>query len=161
MNCSLFRALTLARLMAALLYAWSLAVSGCDSAEKYLRKSGSDGTPEVLSEGKLRLSIADAQWAQGLKSRMDAAQLRVDLADTDGGVALADSLVLLAESVVDTTTTVELRRFLLLFLSDGYGRLVAWENARENEEAAGLYTQRFETLATRLRQRNDSIPPVP
>jgi hypothetical protein len=135
------------------------ALGGCGSPEKYQKQS--EQTPVVAGTAELRLTPELAKWARELTSALDAGKLTVEMGDTLRGVAMTDSVLLLAERVLDTVPDGQpLQKFLLLLIADGYGRSVQWARASGDRRAEAERTGRFAALAARLMARRDSAAAV-
>lgn len=129
------------------------ALSGCGSEEKYQRAEVTvPGTDRVEGEVALRIPPENMDWARKLTEELDAAKLAYDLGDPDRARAKSDSLIRYIEAVIDTVPNdAPLFKFLLLFVSDAYGRSVNWQ---ESQEAVDSLTHQFEALAEELRRRD-------
>jgi len=151
---------TISGVLSALSVVTVVSLVGCGSAEKYQKQPAPQ--PVITGSAGIRLPLDRVKWSRELTSALDAARLVVDMGDTLRGMAVADSLLLLAEGILDTLPDdVPLRKFLLLFVADGYSRLMKWESVRGNRVAVAELTNRFGALAARLKSRRDSLSVPP
>jgi hypothetical protein len=127
-------------------------LNACGSAEKYQKEAA----PEAQSrEFVIPMPPDDQVFARGMTEHMDAAELAVSLGDSVAAVHTIDSLLGVAEAIVDTIAfDAPLNRFLLFFMNDGYVKISAWEP--DTARVAAL-TRRYEELAVRLQERRDSF----
>lgn len=130
-----------------------IALSGCGSDEKYRRPEMAAGdTDRIEGEFEMQIPPENMAWVRKLTEELDAAKLAYDLGDPERARAKGDSLIRYVEAVIDTVPNdAPLFKFLLLFVSDAYGRSVQWQ---ESKEAVDSLTRRFELLADELRRRD-------
>ncbi|MEW5701051.1 MAG: hypothetical protein AB1792_02310 [Candidatus Zixiibacteriota bacterium] len=145
---------------ALILIANSMLIAGCGTAEKY-QKPPEKGAL-VSGTAEMRLEPQSAAWARDLTSALDAGRLALEMGDTARGFAVTDSILGVAEEILDTLPDgTQLQKFLVLVAADAYGRLVSWEKARGNEAGSAGWTARFGALATKLKARHDSAQALP
>jgi hypothetical protein len=129
--------------------------AGCGSADKYQKTE--DETPAESVEGELSVRIPQEtqDWFQEMTQRMAAAQLAYNLGDTARAIHAADSLMQIAEGIIDTLAFEDpLQRFLFLYVTEGFNKVMLWQR---DPEARAALTRRHEKLAMHLQQRRDSL----
>jgi len=132
--------------------------AGCESAEKYKKVPAADSTaaPRV---GTLEVtgSPAQMQEVKSLAQKMEAAKAQWDTGNQADAIGTVDSLCLVAEAALDTVPLGKpVTNFLLVYVTDSYEHLIAWQKEREDDKAVEALNHRFESLATRLQKRRDS-----
>ena len=109
--------------------------------------------------GTVTVSGNPAQMAvvKSLAHEMETAQSLWDVGKHEAAIAAVDSLRLVSEAVLDTIPLSEpIAKFLLVYVTDSYERLIAWGQERSDETGVKALTSRFESLAARLQVRRDS-----
>ena len=116
------------------------ATKGNMGGEKYEKSENASETGPLQGEVALQIPAEAQDWLRELTGRLEATKLSCALGDTAAALRVADSLLRSVESVVDTLDMESpLQRALVLFIADGYGRIMAWES---DPDARAALTQR-------------------
>jgi len=134
-------------------------LAACHSAEKYKAPEKKKQADQSV-EGTLQVTgtPAEMRWARDLAGALDAAKLQFSLQDTTSAIAVADSLVTVAETALDSLpVNHSLNKFLMVYVADAYDTLRRWYMARGDRTAADTISVHFRALAKRLQARRDSL----